>query len=183
MGNRATRSCPPKQSSARASDTVRSGSGWIVSRIFLRASSSLITPPFQFTIKLWQLLTIATNHCSHVPVGRAHGAQRRGYISSAAHERRSMLAMGDSSRYSRSRFLVRWLSGRKQRFAKAPYPKRVPRVRIPPSPPCLKYLVNCSFDHILRLANRRFKRRSTALASKASRRGGNVHKWAPLLQH
>src|SRR5438046_2497306 len=31
--------------------------------------------------------------------------------------------------------LVRWLSGRKQRFAKAPYPKRVPRVRIPPSPP------------------------------------------------
>jgi hypothetical protein len=30
--------------------------------------------------------------------------------------------------------LVRWLSGRKQRFAKAPYPKRVPRVRIPPSP-------------------------------------------------
>src|SRR2546422_2584333 len=32
-------------------------------------------------------------------------------------------------------FLVRWLSGRKQRFAKAPYPKRVPRVRIPPSPP------------------------------------------------
>src|SRR6266496_3019837 len=46
----------------------------------------------------------------------------------------SMLAMGNSSRYSRSRFLVRWLSGRKQRFAKAPYPKRVPRVRIPPSP-------------------------------------------------
>jgi hypothetical protein len=31
--------------------------------------------------------------------------------------------------------LVRWLSGRKQRFAKAPYPRRVPRVRIPPSPP------------------------------------------------
>jgi hypothetical protein len=30
--------------------------------------------------------------------------------------------------------LVRWLRGRKQRFAKAPYPKRVPRVRIPPSP-------------------------------------------------
>src|SRR5207248_11378832 len=30
--------------------------------------------------------------------------------------------------------LVRWLSGRKQRFAKAPYPKKVPRVRIPPSP-------------------------------------------------
>ena len=29
---------------------------------------------------------------------------------------------------------MRWLSGRKQRFAKAPYPKRVPRVRIPPSP-------------------------------------------------
>src|SRR5688500_3368811 len=36
--------------------------------------------------------------------------------------------------YSRN-LLVRWLSGRKQRFAKAPYPKRVPRVRIPPSPP------------------------------------------------
>ena len=36
--------------------------------------------------------------------------------------------------YSRT-LLVRWLSGRKQRFAKAPYPKRVPRVRIPPSPP------------------------------------------------
>src|ERR1700682_377515 len=35
--------------------------------------------------------------------------------------------------YSRN-LLVRWLSGRKQRFAKAPYPKRVPRVRIPPSP-------------------------------------------------
>src|SRR5204862_6850067 len=31
--------------------------------------------------------------------------------------------------------LVRWLSGRKQRFAKAPYSKRVPRVRIPPAPP------------------------------------------------
>src|SRR4029078_4464373 len=30
--------------------------------------------------------------------------------------------------------LVRWLSGRKQRFAKAPYPKRLPRVRLPPSP-------------------------------------------------
>src|ERR1044072_2565124 len=36
--------------------------------------------------------------------------------------------------YSRT-LLVRWLSGRKQRFAKAPYSKRVPRVRIPPSPP------------------------------------------------
>ena len=32
-------------------------------------------------------------------------------------------------------FLVRWLSGRKRRFAKALYLKRVPRVRIPPSPP------------------------------------------------
>jgi hypothetical protein len=31
-------------------------------------------------------------------------------------------------------FLVRWLSGRKRRFAKALYPKRVPRVRIPASP-------------------------------------------------
>src|ERR1700737_3683192 len=30
--------------------------------------------------------------------------------------------------------LVRWLSGRKRRFAKALYLKRVPRVRIPPSP-------------------------------------------------
>ena len=30
--------------------------------------------------------------------------------------------------------LVRWLSGRKRRFAKALYPKRVPRVRIPASP-------------------------------------------------
>jgi hypothetical protein len=29
---------------------------------------------------------------------------------------------------------VRWLSGRKRRFAKALYPKRVPRVRIPASP-------------------------------------------------
>jgi hypothetical protein len=29
---------------------------------------------------------------------------------------------------------VRWLSGRKRRFAKALYLKRVPRVRIPPSP-------------------------------------------------
>src|SRR5438477_13119071 len=44
-----------------------------------------------------------------------------------------LLAIGDCSPYSRSQ-LVRWLSGRKQRFAKAPYPKRVPRVRIPPSP-------------------------------------------------
>jgi hypothetical protein len=33
--------------------------------------------------------------------------------------------------------LVRWLSGRKRRFAKALYLKRVPRVRIPPSPVCL----------------------------------------------
>ena len=31
-------------------------------------------------------------------------------------------------------YLVRWLSGRKRRFAKALYPKRVPRVRIPASP-------------------------------------------------
>ena len=30
--------------------------------------------------------------------------------------------------------LVRWLSGRKRRFAKALYLKRVPGVRIPPSP-------------------------------------------------
>jgi hypothetical protein len=30
---------------------------------------------------------------------------------------------------------VRWLSGRKQSFAKAPSSKRAPRVRIPPSPP------------------------------------------------
>src|SRR5207253_5654427 len=44
-----------------------------------------------------------------------------------------LLAIRDCSPYSRSQ-LVRWLSGRKQRFAKAPYPKRVPRVRIPPSP-------------------------------------------------
>src|SRR6266404_143153 len=44
------------------------------------------------------------------------------------------LAIGDYSSYSRPTRLVRWLSGRKQRFAKAPYPKRVPRVRIPPSP-------------------------------------------------
>jgi hypothetical protein len=36
--------------------------------------------------------------------------------------------------WRRKIILVRWLSGRKQRFAKAPYPKRVPRVRIPPSP-------------------------------------------------
>ena len=35
--------------------------------------------------------------------------------------------------------LVRWLSGRKQRFAKAPYLKRVPRVRIPPSPHYLSF--------------------------------------------
>src|SRR5207248_10523969 len=47
---------------------------------------------------------------------------------------RTLLAIDDCSPYFRSRFLVRWLSGRKQRFAKAPYPKRVPRVRIPPSP-------------------------------------------------
>src|SRR5207244_7621797 len=39
-------------------------------------------------------------------------------------------------RHILARYWVRWLSGRKQRFAKAPYPKRVPRVRIPPSPPC-----------------------------------------------
>src|SRR6266404_9770653 len=45
------------------------------------------------------------------------------------------LAIGTYSSYSRATCLVRWLSGRKQRFAKAPYPKRVPRVRIPPSPP------------------------------------------------
>src|SRR4051812_1992084 len=44
--------------------------------------------------------------------------------------------------YSRN-LLVRWLSGRKQRFAKAPYPKRVPRVRIPPSPPFSPDGKNC----------------------------------------
>jgi hypothetical protein len=38
--------------------------------------------------------------------------------------------------------LVRWLSGRKQRFAKAPYPKRVSRVRIPPSPPASSWRFN-----------------------------------------
>ena len=35
--------------------------------------------------------------------------------------------------------LVRWLSGRKRRFAKALYLKRVPRVRIPPSPVFLSH--------------------------------------------
>jgi hypothetical protein len=35
---------------------------------------------------------------------------------------------------SHRNFQVRWLSGRKRRFAKALYLKRVPRVRIPPSP-------------------------------------------------
>src|SRR5207253_10509915 len=49
-----------------------------------------------------------------------------------------MLAFSDYSPYFARPILVRWLSGRKQRFAKAPYPKRVPRVRIPPSP-YLKY--------------------------------------------
>ena len=42
--------------------------------------------------------------------------------------------------------LVRWLSGRKQRFAKAPYPKRVPRVRIPASPLLFPQLA----DHVQR---------------------------------
>src|SRR5207253_2970717 len=45
-----------------------------------------------------------------------------------------MLAIANSEAYCPPQFLVRWLSGRKQRFAKAPYLKRVPRVRIPPSP-------------------------------------------------
>src|SRR5438105_15779191 len=45
-----------------------------------------------------------------------------------------MLAIANSAAYCPPEILVRWLSGRKQRFAKAPYPKRVPRVRIPPSP-------------------------------------------------
>src|SRR5205809_6031525 len=48
-----------------------------------------------------------------------------------------MLAIANSEAYCPPEILVRWLSGRKQRFAKAPYLKRVPRVRIPPSPrPC-----------------------------------------------
>jgi hypothetical protein len=59
-------------------------------------------------------LATPDNHgkpCSHVPVGRAHGAQRRVYISSAAHERRSMLAIDNSSRYSREFFgeVAEWL--------------------------------------------------------------------------
>src|SRR2546421_43167 len=47
------------------------------------------------------------------------------------------LAIANSTAYCPPEILVRWLSGRKQRFAKAPYLKRVPRVRIPPSPPSL----------------------------------------------
>src|SRR5437763_15884792 len=43
--------------------------------------------------------------------------------------------------------LVRWLSGRKQRFAKAPYLKRVSRVRIPPSPPAHKVPRAAWFRH------------------------------------
>jgi hypothetical protein len=45
------------------------------------------------------------------------------------------LAIANFAAYCPPEILVRWLSGRKQRFAKAPYLKRVPRVRIPPSPP------------------------------------------------
>lgn len=63
--------------------------------------------------------------------------------------------------------LVRWLSGRKQRFAKAPYSKRVPRVRIPPSP----RLPSRNFTNNLLLAlctpQRRFERRSTGGARHA----------------
>src|SRR4051812_12943995 len=46
-----------------------------------------------------------------------------------------------------SPLLVRWLSGRKQRFAKAPYSKRVPRVRIPPSPLISLLLSSCTFTY------------------------------------
>jgi hypothetical protein len=56
---------------------------------------------------------------------------------------------------------VRWLSGRKQRFAKAPYPKRVPRVRIPPSPPCSQSREPIVFATSSASAYRRFERRST----------------------
>jgi hypothetical protein len=62
--------------------------------------------------------------------------------------------------YSRA-LLVRWLSGRKQRFAKAPYPKRVPRVRIPPSPPAITSHDLYAALLALRVRARRFERSST----------------------
>src|SRR6266566_6945924 len=62
MGNRATRSCPLKQSSALESDTVRSGNAWIVSIIFLRASSSgIIINHFNSQSSFGQLLIVMTN--------------------------------------------------------------------------------------------------------------------------
>src|SRR5438128_12686341 len=68
----------------------------LLSRFFFADHSKLN----QLAIGNWQLLIITINGCSHVPVGRAHGAQRRGYISSTANERRSLLAIDNSSRYS-----------------------------------------------------------------------------------
>jgi hypothetical protein len=56
--------------------------------------------------------------------------------------------------------LVRWLSGRKRRFAKALYLKRVPRVRIPPSPIYLSAFPLDSRD--LREGTLLYRRRSLA---------------------
>ncbi len=73
--------------------------------------------------------------------------------------------------YSRT-LLVRWLSGRKQRFAKAPYSKRVPRVRIPPSPfsfrsqslgPALPKPIGCGWSLVFLCHLRRKRLRRVAL--------------------
>src|ERR1700682_6241731 len=115
---RATRSRVAKQSSAAESATRRPGSGRMLPRIFARASSSVIiavgdaaSVPFylkgSYQLPLQDSIEVATD----VGVGN------RPFF---------VIFSPDP--------LVRWLSGRKQRFAKAPYLKRVPRVRIPPSP-------------------------------------------------
>src|SRR5207237_4199203 len=100
----AKRSVAAKRSSASPNETSVGGNGATADRIFARASSSLITRR-----PFNQQSTISN---LHLP-----------YWQSVI--TRHILARP---------ILVRWLSGRKQRFAKAPYPKRVPTVRIPPSP-------------------------------------------------
>src|SRR3981081_184318 len=132
---RATRSRVAKQSSAAESATRRPGSGRMLPRIFARASSSVIiavgdaaSVPFylkgSYQLPLQDSIEVATD----VGVGN-----RQFFVIFSPADVATRL-WRVRARSAGPWLQVRWLSGRKQRFAKAPYLKRVPRVRIPPSP-------------------------------------------------
>src|ERR1700736_5151948 len=133
---RATRSRVAKQSSAAESATRRPGSGRMLPRIFARASSSVIiavgdaaSVPFylkgSYQLPLLQDSIEGATDCGV-------GNRQFFVIFSPADVATRLWRV--RARSAGPWLQVRWLSGRKQRFAKAPYLKRVPRVRIPPSP-------------------------------------------------